>query len=237
MQRKNTFFNNGLKTFSRNAVNFFCLLMAVVVLQACAPSTPSVGMIQTAIAETLSVASPTLSPSSTDLPSPTATLKPTRTATLTKTPRPTKTSTATPTVTNTPPEPKDQTATAVQATSVAGVTAVAETKVAVFATATEIASYKEIYWRELITYPENHKNEKVIVRGRIFNVVGNDTLQIYIAGTYEAVYIEMEEPFSDLYDDQSLTIYGRVSGKECFKNAYNAEVCQPKIIGDFYTKP
>ena len=237
MQPRNYHIHRGPHSFNRKPYWILSFLLTVTILTSCAPSTPSVGMIQTAIAETLSVASPTLSPSSTDLPSPTATLKPTQTATSTKTPRPTKTSTATPTVTNTPPEPKDQTATAVQATSVAGVTAVAATREAVFATATEIASYKEIYWRELITYPENHKNEKVIVRGRIFNVVGNDTLQIYIAGTYEAVYIEMEEPFSDLYDDQSLTIYGRVSGKECFKNAYNAEVCQPKIIGDFYTKP
>lgn len=237
MQPKNFYINRGSHAFNRNLCWILSFLLTVTILTSCAPSTPSVDMIQTAIAETLSVASPTLSPSSTDLPSPTSTLKPTRTATLTKTPKPTKTPTATPTVTNTPPEPKDQTATAVQATSVAGVTAVASTKEAVYATATEIASYKEIYWRELITYPDNHKGEKVIVRGRIFNVVENTTLQVYVAGTYEALYIVKEEPFSDLYEDQSLTIYGRVSGQECFKNAYNAEVCQTKIVGDFYTKP
>ncbi len=213
------------------------IFVASQLLSACGPAAPSAEMIQTAIAETQSVASPTSLPTSTLVPTSTATATPTRTATLTKTPRPTKTATSTPTVTNTPPSPKDQTATAVQATSVAGITAVASTKQAVYATATTIASYKEIYWRELITYPDNHSNEKVIVRGRIFNVVGNDTLQIYIAGTYEALYVVMTKPFSDLYEDQALTIYGRVSGQECFKNAYNADVCQTKIKGDFYTKP
>lgn len=217
--------------------NFGIFFFIVIALAACAPATPSVEMIQTAIAETASVASPTLPPTSTLEPSSTATEIPTRTATLTRTPRPTKTATATPTVTNTPPEPRDQTATAVQATSIAGVTAVASTKQAFAATATTIASYKEIYWRELITYPDNHEGERVIVRGRIFNVVGDTTLQIYIAGTYEAVYIVMKDSFSDLYEDQSLTIYGRVSGQECFKNAYNADVCQTKVVGDFYTKP
>ncbi len=104
------------------------------------------------------------------------------------------------------------------------------------ATATEIASYQTIYWKELATYPQNYVNEKVMVRGRVFNVIGQ-VVQIYFAGTYEPLYVIMRDDFTGLYEDDYITVYGRVKGKECFKNAYGAEICQPALHKAWFTKP
>lgn len=176
--------------------------------------------------------------------------------TATKTSTPTPENTATPTATY-PPE--TETAIAVQFTQTAAIeyknataTAIADiatsTRVAyekkTTATAqaisrqkTLVASYAEIYWKELITYPDNHVGEKVVIRGRIFNINGDTQLQLYLAGTYEAVYIVMDKPFSDIYEDDSITVFGIVDGENCGTNAFGAEICQPLISDAWYTKP
>ena len=222
------------------AFSLLALLGLFFGLAACSSATPSSDQIQTAIAQTQAVAkveseaatiSPTLEPTATKTTRPTHTPRPTNT------PRPTKTNTATPTITNTPPAPWEQTATSVQATSLAQATNAASTRQVAAATATEVATYTEINYRELTTYADKHAGEKVIVRGRIFNIVDDTTFQIFFAGTYEAAVIMMSEAFSDLYEDQSVTVYAIVGGKDCFSNAYGAETCQPVLVGMFYTKP
>jgi hypothetical protein len=107
---------------------------------------------------------------------------------------------------------------------------------AIAATATEIARYTSIKWQELVNYAEAHTGELVKVRGKVFNINGDQQLQMWIAGTTEAVYVVMSEPFSGIYEDDVLLVYGKVAGENCGKNAYGAEVCQPLIIDAFYTK-
>ncbi|MBI5933304.1 MAG: hypothetical protein HY867_06315 [Chloroflexi bacterium] len=144
----------------------------------------------------------------------TARALPTSTPTITFTP----TITRTPTITPTPLSPAELTRTVVAAT------------------ATEIAKYIEIDWRELSTYPDNHKNELVKVRIQVFNVVSGDTLQGYFYGTYDAIIVQMSEPLSGVYENDVITAYGLVYGKQCGTNALGGEICQPMLIEAFYTK-
>lgn len=109
------------------------------------------------------------------------------------------------------------------------------------ATVAAIASeYGTLPWRELVTYASKHGGEKLRVSGRIFNIVpGSSTqLQMFIAGTTEAVYVEMEDPFSGLYEDTNITVYGEVldEGFHCFENSSGGQVCQPALVHAFYTK-
>jgi hypothetical protein len=100
-----------------------------------------------------------------------------------------------------------------------------------------IADYNTIALRELITYPDKHTGEKVRVPGRVFNVLGSDgVLQMYGAGTADAIYVKMESAFSDLYEGDNITVYGIVGGRECFTNKAGGEVCQPLIEEAFYIK-
>jgi hypothetical protein len=111
------------------------------------------------------------------------------------------------------------------------------TAAAIAATKAFMAEYKTIDYRELVSYADAHIGEKVQIRGRVFNVVDNLTLQVYVAGTYEAVYIESSRPFSGVYENTSLTIYGVVKGFKSFQNAMGATISQPYIGDAFFTAP
>ncbi len=102
---------------------------------------------------------------------------------------------------------------------------------------TEIASYSPISRRELVTYPDSHYGERVVIRGRIFNINGNTELQIWMDDSYDAIYIVMAEPFTGIYEGDYITVYGIVYGEDCGTNAYGAETCQPVLIAAFFTKP
>jgi hypothetical protein len=215
---------------------FMLILSSVIILtiSACS-STPSDSDIQTAIAKT-SLAQPTETRTSTNIPTATNTLSPSATFTLTKTS--TLTATLTPTVTDTatPIPPATLTQQAFNESYTATAKSRTKTAESQNATATEIASYEEIYWKDLATYPNNYIGQKVVVRGRVFNILTN-VIQIYFAGTYEALYVSLSEPASGIYEDNAITVYGVVSGKECFENAYGAEICQPALEDAWFTKP
>lgn len=224
----------------------YFISVLVIILSSCSPK-PKVSDVQTAIAQT-NVVQATLTFTSSPLPTSTNTPKPTYTTTSTTTLTPTSTDTATPV----PPATLTQrafdatqskkneisTMTQVAKNQYATVTAVMKTKAADDrnATATEIASYEDIYWKDLATYPYDYLGQKVVVRGRIFNVLGN-IIQIYFAGTYEALYVILQKNASGIYENDAVTVYGVVGGEECFDNAYGAEVCQPSLEDAWYTKP
>lgn len=234
------------------------IIIFLLTITACS-SSPSEADIQTAIAKTKN-SQPEETLAFTDTSAPTNTITPTHTSTPTSTSTPTNTitptNTLTPTNTNTatPIPPATLTQQAVELTrtqqamnvtstqnarnSLATATASARTKTAIsnYATATEVASYKEIYWKELINYPKNYLLQKIVVRGRVFNIE-DEYIQMFLAGTYEAVVVVFEKEISGFYDGDSITVYGIVYGEECGTNAFGGEVCQPAILASWYTKP
>ncbi len=177
-------------------------------IMACAPSQR---IIETALAQTQTAAV-------TNTPSPTST----------RTPLPTRTITSTSLPSNTP------TATALPGTKTAVAAFLTQTRVAT--QVTFMASFKPIDIRELITYPNNHIDEKVMVKGKIFNINGNRELQIWVGGNLDAVYVVMRSTFSGIYEDDSITVYGTIAGESCGTNSFGSEICQPLIINAFYTK-
>jgi hypothetical protein len=102
--------------------------------------------------------------------------------------------------------------------------------------ATKIAEYQTIPWKELITYPDKYTGQKVKVSGQIFNINGDTELQMWI-GNMEAIYVVMAEPFSGIYQDSWIIVYGTVQGQNCGTNAFGGQVCQPLLNDAFYTIP
>lgn len=182
----------------------------------------------------------TLTPSLTFTPSVTSTLTPTETSTSTLT----STATLTPSITPTPTAttiPATGTAaavfatrTAVQADKVAtqeelsaNRTATAEAKAAEAALQAE---YKTIDYRELRDFPDRHIGEKVIVRGRIFNIISEDTFQMFFEGTSEAVIVQLMYYIPEgIYKDSTVVVYGMGFGSMEGQNKFGATVSQPAI--------
>jgi len=164
----------------------------------------------------------------------TVTWTPTPVNSPTVTPTPTITSTPTNTPTSTPTPNMTQTQIAIyNATQGADATA---TQMARSAKATEIAQYGTIEKRELLTYADQHKGEKIRLEGRIFNINGNTELQIWLGWSYDAAYIVMREPFSGLYEDDWITVYGEILKERCDTNFAGGTSCQPLITDAFYVK-
>jgi len=46
----------------------------------------------------------------------------------------------------------------------------------------------------------------------------------------------MRETFSGIYEDEWITVYGRVAGEHCGENAYGAEVCSRLLRDAFCVK-
>jgi hypothetical protein len=213
----------------------------------------------TATATTTASSTPTNTPIPTATIKPTITPRPTKTPT--ETPFPTATPTFTPTPTDTPPFPtqtaqaretarvlatqsrvatqtqqaatKTQQATDAQATQTQRAVDVQETRAAKTATATFLAQYGELPYRELRDYANSHYGEKVCVRGRVFNVVGTDTIQMYFAGTYDALYVEFADDFTGIYERDTITVCGVVKGYKSFENIMGATISQPYLANAF----
>lgn len=102
--------------------------------------------------------------------------------------------------------------------------------------AAEIAKYQPIDPRELITYPNNHIGEFIVVDGRVFNINSDTELQIMVGDNFDAVYIVTKDPFTGIYEDDTITVYGLVFGENCGENAFGAQVCQPLLMDALIVK-
>jgi hypothetical protein len=102
--------------------------------------------------------------------------------------------------------------------------------------ATLVAQYTRIPWRDLVTYPDAHIGEKVIVQGWVFNINSDQELQMHPRGSYDAIYVVMALPFDDIYEDMSITVYGTVAGETCGTNVFGGEICQALLVDAFYDR-
>jgi hypothetical protein len=201
-------------------------LLFVLGLASCAPSSAQVATAVKATVDAqlnaMSTVTKTLVPSH----------MPTSTRTITKTRPPTQT----PLPSETPLSPKEKTAT--QEMKIYTETAIARTKLseAKRATATKIAEYHEIFVSELHSYANKHIGEKVKMYIVIFNINSDTELQGWMNGTWEPLYVKMAEPFTGLYEDHGITVYGTVSGEDCGENIYGGQNCDPTLVDSFYTK-
>lgn len=121
------------------------------------------------------------------------------------------------------------TAQAVGATATRRSAQATQTRVAKAATADYLAQFVDIDYRELRDYAPQHEGEKVCIRGRVFNIVGSDALQMYFAGTYDAAYVEFDEPFTGIYENNTIRVCGIVYGEYSFQNAMGATISQPAL--------
>jgi hypothetical protein len=209
------------------------LIVFVCLLAACAPSPEA---IETAIAETQAAANPTATFTTIDFQTFTPSPIPTQTATIT--------ATATITLTSTP-APATETAAAITAIKSAANAQASATALFINSQATEIAKYIIPETKRLITYPENFKDKFIRVKGRVFNINNGEgyqpwfdgrtqEFQLWLDGSSEPAYIVMLDPFTGIFENDWVIVYGIGSGKKCVDNAAGEEICQPLIVGELY---
>ena len=207
------------------------LIVLVCLLAACAPSTDA---INTAIAETQAV-------------QPFASSTPIHTQPVTPIKYPTETPTMTPAPTKTPlstPGPATRTAAATTATKSAENAQASATALFKIVEVTQIAKYTRPVTKELVTYPNNFKGKLIMVRGQAFNITPGEgqpwtdgrarEFQLRLDGTGEIAYIVMLDPFTDIFENKWVIVYGTGEGEHCELDASGQQICQPLIMGDFY---
>jgi hypothetical protein len=104
------------------------------------------------------------------------------------------------------------------------------------ATRTFVAQYKPIAVGELVSYADRHIGEDVVIRGRVFNIIDGQTFQMFIGGS-NAVYVQLSEPMTGIYEDDQVTVYGTVLGYVEGTNAFGGTVKQPHLTLAVVTKP
>ena len=100
---------------------------------------------------------------------------------------------------------------------------------------TQIAPYGQIDIKELTTYPDLHKGEKVVIKGYVFNLIKTREFQVMVSWRYP-VYVEAALPIRELYDDDQVTVYGTIAGEACGYNPNGVRLCQPYLIDAFFVK-
>jgi hypothetical protein len=188
---------------------FIAILLIAVLIGGC---TPSQKLIDEAVSKTLT-ALPTQTRIPTDTPIPTITFTPT--VTLTRTPQFTPTSTKT----------KAPTLTSSQKTATSNA-----------ATKAYMDLFKSINYKELRDYPDQHKGEQVKVQGRIMQIIGGIDMLVYFSGTYDLFYVVYKTPYSGVYENNQITVYGTVAGNYCYDTAAGGQNCVPKINNAFFVK-
>lgn len=163
------------------------------------------------------------------VPTSTPTETPTLTPTITNTP----TVTNTPTITNTPTVTLTPTKTPTLTPTKAPYQF---TQTARVATQNYYDKFETVNWKDFYTYPDKYKEKLVQLRCRVFNIIDNQNFQCYYPGTYDPFYVLSVEEFDNIYENDSLTIYGVGAGEYCGTNAFGGQVCQPVVVADYIKK-
>ena len=103
-----------------------------------------------------------------------------------------------------------------------------------------IGDYGTIDARELQTYADNHKGEKVKLTLNIeYFTPGTDNkeLQGYISGTQTEIIVDLVNSASGIYVGDTVTIYGTINGNYSYTSTAGWNMTEPQLINAFYTKP
>jgi len=111
------------------------------------------------------------------------------------------------------------------------------TSTAVAAQKTMLARYKTVEPKKLITYPGDFEGEYVRFDIKIFNFIDEYSLQGWIiGGSYDPIIITFRDPYRDIYEDEIITIFGVVSGKETGINMFGGTINQVSVVDAWFRK-
>jgi len=82
----------------------------------------------------------------------------------------------------------------------------------IVSTRTFIQSFKPIIRGELVSYADRHRGELVVIQGSIIDTPNSTDLEVWISGSFDVVYIKCKYPYSGIYKNDWIKIYGTVDG-------------------------
>lgn len=102
---------------------------------------------------------------------------------------------------------------------------------------TMIAQYKPVNARKLATYPDEYKGDFVRFDIKIFNFIDDTSLQGWIiGGNYDPIIVTFRTPYRDIYEDEIITIFGIVQGKQTGTNSFGAGLNQAWVSDAWFRK-
>jgi len=90
----------------------------------------------------------------------------------------------------------------------------------------------------LFVRTDSFTGKRIAFRGQVFNIdigSGMTFMQLWVwtsSGT-EAVVVWLDEEVENVYNNSTITVYGRGDGEFSGTNAFGGEITQPQIAGDF----
>jgi hypothetical protein len=57
---------------------------------------------------------------------------------------------------------------------------------------------------------------------------------LWYPGTYDAFYVVFDNDYSDVYENQTITIFGTIVGMYCYDTQAGGSNCVPQIHGEWF---
>lgn len=91
--------------------------------------------------------------------------------------------------------------------------------------------YGELDYEEVSRYPEKHVGEKVVLRGRVLQVLGDREsgfqLRLGTSGYDQVVYVFADDPGFNILDNDRLTIYAVLSEPVTYRSVLGQQITLP----------
>lgn len=96
--------------------------------------------------------------------------------------------------------------------------------------------YGNFDYEDTMRYPENHKGEKVVLHGRVIQVMGNKThgfqIRFSLSGSSEVVYVYINDVDYNILENDRMTIYASVKGTKTYSSIFKQSITIPSLAAD-----
>jgi hypothetical protein len=98
--------------------------------------------------------------------------------------------------------------------------------------------YGPFDYQDCMRYPEKHDGEKVVLRGKVLQVLGNRSdgfqIRLGIAGSDDVVFVFINHALDyNLIENDFLVVYARMQQTITYKSTWNREITIPAAVADY----
>ena len=96
------------------------------------------------------------------------------------------------------------------------------------------SNYMAVDHKRFFTYYQDFEDKKVTFPCKVFNVNTKNEFQCYIGESFDDIYVKTEQEYSNLFENDTIVVYGIGAGEACGKNRLGGEVCSPLVERAFF---
>lgn len=99
-----------------------------------------------------------------------------------------------------------------------------------------VEDYGELDYEDTMRYPEKHKGEKVVLNGKVIQVIGSRSIgfqiRFSISGSSDVVYVYVNDIDYNILENDRMTIYATVKGIKTYSSIFNQSITIPSLQAD-----